>query len=55
MKKLFKEYSILTELIKEYISLLEMVQLAFHERIKIHQQWLHAEETLKKNVKQKQN
>ncbi|CAF0782221.1 unnamed protein product [Rotaria sordida] len=44
----FKEYSILTELIKEYVSLLEMVQLAFHERIKVHQQWLHAEDTLKK-------
>jgi sorting nexin-1/2 len=25
-----------------------MVQLAFHERIKVHQQWLHAEDTLKK-------
>ncbi|CAF0843540.1 unnamed protein product [Rotaria sp. Silwood1] len=43
-----QEYSILTELIKEYVSLLEMVQLAFHERIKVHQQWLNAEETLKK-------
>ena len=43
-----KEYAIISELIKEYVSLLEMVQLAFQERIKIHQQWLHAEETLKK-------
>ncbi|CAF3622766.1 unnamed protein product [Rotaria socialis] len=43
-----KEYSILTELIKEYISLLEMVQLSFHERIKTHQQWLNAEDTLRK-------
>jgi sorting nexin-1/2 len=46
--QLLKEYSILTELIKEYVSLLDMVQLAFHERIKVHQQWLHAEDTLKK-------
>ena len=43
-----KEYTILTELIKEYISLLEMVQLAFHERIKVHQVWLNAEDTLRK-------
>lgn len=43
-----KEYSIISELIKEYIALLEMVQLTFQERIKIHQQWLTAEETLKK-------
>lgn len=43
-----KEYSIISELIKEYVSLLEMVQLTFQERIKIHQQWLTAEETLKK-------
>jgi sorting nexin-1/2 len=43
-----KEYSIITELIKEYISLLDMVQLAFHERIKIHQTWLNAEDTLKR-------
>ncbi|CAF1293465.1 unnamed protein product [Adineta steineri] len=42
-----KEYTTITELIKEYVSLLDMVQLAFHERIKIHQQWLHAEDTLK--------
>ncbi len=44
----YKEYSILTELIKEYISLLDMVQLAFNERIKIHHQWLNSEETLRK-------
>ena len=44
----YKEYSILTESIKEYISLIDMVQLAFNERIKIHHQWLNAEETLKK-------
>jgi sorting nexin-1/2 len=44
----YKEYSILTELIKEYISLLDMVQLAFNERIKIHHQWLNSEENLKK-------
>ncbi|UJR16070.1 hypothetical protein I4U23_002983 [Adineta vaga] len=44
----FQEYSVLTELIKEYVSLLDMVQLAFHERIKSHQQWLHAEDMLKK-------
>ena len=43
-----KEYSTLTELVKEYISLLDMVQLAFHERIKVHQQWLNAEDTLRK-------
>ena len=43
-----KEYSTISELIKEYISLLEMVQLAFQERIKIHQQWLTAEDTLRK-------
>jgi sorting nexin-1/2 len=43
-----KEYTIITELIKEYASLLEMVQLAFQERIKLHQQWLNAEDTLKK-------
>ena len=43
-----KEYSLVSELVKEYVSLLEMVQLAFHERIKTHQQWLHAEDTLKK-------
>jgi sorting nexin-1/2 len=43
-----KENTIISELIKEYISLLEMVQLAFQERIKIHQQWLNAEDTLKK-------
>jgi sorting nexin-1/2 len=43
-----KEYSVLTELIKEYISLLDMVQLAFNERIKIHQVWLNSEETLRK-------
>ena len=43
-----KEYSIISELIKEYVSLIEMVQLTFQERIKIHQQWLTAEETLKK-------
>jgi sorting nexin-1/2 len=43
-----KEYSILTELIKEYISLLDMILLVFNERIKLHQQWLQAEDTLKK-------
>jgi sorting nexin-1/2 len=43
-----KEYSVLTELIKEYISLLDMIQLAFNERIKIHQVWLNSEETLRK-------
>ena len=43
-----KEYGIISELIKEYVSLIEMVQLAFQERIKIHQQWLTAEDTLKK-------
>ncbi|CAF2807375.1 unnamed protein product [Rotaria sp. Silwood2] len=43
-----KEYSTLTELIKEYVSLLEMVQLAFHERIKVHQHWLNDEDTLRK-------
>lgn len=43
-----KEYTVISELIKEYISLLEMVQLAFQERIKIHQQWLQAEDTLRK-------
>ncbi|CAF1019708.1 unnamed protein product [Adineta steineri] len=43
-----KEYTLISELIKEYISLLEMVQLAFQERIKLHQQWLTAEDTLKK-------
>jgi sorting nexin-1/2 len=43
-----KEYTIISELIKEYILLIEMVQLAFQERIKIHQQWLNAEDTLKK-------
>ncbi|CAF0894191.1 unnamed protein product [Rotaria sordida] len=43
-----KEYTIISELIKEYISLLDMVQLAFQERIKIHQQWLNAEDTLRK-------
>ena len=43
-----KEYTIVSELIKEYVSLLEMVQLAFQERIKIHQQWLTAEDTLRK-------
>jgi sorting nexin-1/2 len=43
-----KEYTIISELIKEYISLLEMVQLAFQERMKIHQQWLTAEDTLRK-------
>lgn len=42
------EYSMLTELIKEYVSLLEMVQLSFQERIKVHQQWLNAEDTLRK-------
>ncbi|CAF0998187.1 unnamed protein product [Adineta ricciae] len=46
--EILKEYSTLTELIKEYVSLLDMVQLAFHERIKSHQQWLHAEDMLKK-------
>lgn len=49
----YKEYSILTELIKEYMSLLEMVQLAFNERIKIHQQWLNAEDTLRKRREEK--
>ncbi|CAF1034661.1 unnamed protein product [Rotaria magnacalcarata] len=48
-----KEYSIIIELIKEYLSLLEMVQLAFQERIKIHQQWLSAEETLRKKRESK--
>jgi len=43
-----KEYSVISELIKEYVSLLEMVQLAFQERIKIHQTWLNGEDTLKK-------
>lgn len=43
-----KEYSMISELFKEYVSLLEMVQLTFQERIKIHQQWLTAEDTLKK-------
>ena len=43
-----KEFGILTELIKEYLSLIEMVQLAFQERSKLHQQWLYAEDTLKK-------
>lgn len=43
-----KEFSTMTELLKEYVALLEMVQLAFQERIKLHQQWLNAEETLKK-------
>jgi len=45
-----KEYSILTELIKEYVSLLDMILLVFNERIKLHQQWLNAEETLKKKT-----
>lgn len=44
----FKEYSILTELVKEYISLLDMVQLAFSERIRLHHQWLSAEDSLRK-------
>ena len=44
----FKEYSILTELIKEYISLIDMIQLVFNERVKSHQHWLNAEDTLKK-------
>ncbi|CAF4836617.1 unnamed protein product, partial [Rotaria sp. Silwood1] len=48
-----KEYTIISELIKEYISLLEMVQLAFQERIKIHQQWLNAEDTLRKKREHK--
>ncbi|CAF3083636.1 unnamed protein product [Rotaria sp. Silwood2] len=48
-----KEYTIISELIKEYISLLEMVQLAFQERIKIHQQWLNAEDTLRKKRENK--
>ena len=43
-----REYSIVTELIKEYILLLNMVQLAFNERIKTHHQWLNAEDNLKK-------
>jgi sorting nexin-1/2 len=43
-----QEYSILTELIKEYISLIDMIHLVFNERIKLHQVWLNAEETLKK-------
>ncbi len=43
-----KEYSVFTELFKEYASLLDMVQLTFSERIKLHQQWLTAEDTLKK-------
>jgi sorting nexin-1/2 len=43
-----KEYAVINELIKEYISLLEMVQLVFQERIKLHQQWLQAEDTLRK-------
>lgn len=49
----YKEYSILTESIKEYMSLLEMIQLAFTERIKVHQQWLHAEDTLRKRRDEK--
>ena len=48
-----KEYTLISELIKEYVSLLEMVQLAFQERIKIHQQWLNAEDTLRKKVETK--
>lgn len=49
----YKEYSIVTELVKEYMSLLEMVQAAFTERIKMHQQWLNAEETLRKRRDEK--
>ena len=49
----YKEYSILTELVKEYMSLLEMIQAAFTERIKIHQQWLNAEENLRKRREEK--
>ena len=47
-EKTLSEYSVLTELLKEYISLLDMVQMSFQERIRLHQQWLHAEDTLKK-------
>ena len=43
-----KEYATLSELVKEYIGLLEMVQMSFDERIKTHQKWLSAEDTLKK-------
>lgn len=43
-----KDLAILTELIKEYLSLFDMIQLAFQERVKIYQQWINAEETLKK-------
>jgi sorting nexin-1/2 len=45
---IMKEFAVITELVKEYVSLLDMVQLSFQERIKSHQQWLHAEDTLRK-------
>ena len=44
----YKEYSILTELFKEYVALFDMILLAFTERIKLHHQWLSAEDALTK-------
>lgn len=47
-EKSLREYSTLSELVKEYIGLLAMVQMSFDERIKTHQKWLNAEDMLKK-------
>lgn len=42
------DFSILCELLKDYIALIGAVKDAFHERVKVYQHWQHAQMTLTK-------
>ncbi|CAF0916542.1 unnamed protein product, partial [Didymodactylos carnosus] len=43
-----QEFFLITELLKDYISLIDMVNMTFHERIKLYHHWQQSEETLRK-------
>lgn len=47
-EKATKEYATLTELVKEYTLILEMVEMAFRTRIRLHQHWLTCADNLTK-------
>jgi len=42
------DFFVFSELLRDYISLIGSVKEAFHERVKAHQAWQHAQQTLNK-------